>query len=132
MDSCILAAVDEDDRQLVADLAPDGGESPKNVNETEVTSLEEAKLVIAALRARQRAQAHQMLAWRRTLKLQVGFNHAQHLSDAMTIPSVSHDERSEQRGEAAMARRQGTQNDRSENSENHKTLGRAGADCYGQ
>ena len=37
----------------------------------EVTSLEEAKSVIAALRARQRAQAHQMLAWRRTLKLQV-------------------------------------------------------------
>lgn len=38
----------------------------------EVTNLEEAKSVIAALRARQRAQAHQMLAWRRTLKLQVG------------------------------------------------------------
>ncbi|XP_043274740.1 uncharacterized protein [Venturia canescens] len=38
--------------------------------EVEVTSLEEAKSVIAALRARQRAQAHQMLAWRRTLKLQ--------------------------------------------------------------
>ncbi|KAJ8680831.1 hypothetical protein QAD02_016618 [Eretmocerus hayati] len=36
----------------------------------EVTSLEEAKNVISALRARQRAQAHQMLAWRRTLKLQ--------------------------------------------------------------
>ncbi|XP_011506203.1 PREDICTED: uncharacterized protein LOC105368780 [Ceratosolen solmsi marchali] len=36
----------------------------------EVTSLEEAKAVIVALKARQRAQAHQMLAWRRTLKLQ--------------------------------------------------------------
>ncbi|KAK0171442.1 hypothetical protein PV327_011303, partial [Microctonus hyperodae] len=36
----------------------------------EVTSLEEAKSVIAALRTRQRAQAHQMLTWRRTLKLQ--------------------------------------------------------------
>ena len=41
--------------------------------EVEVTSLEEAKSVIAALRARQRAQAHQMLAWRRTLKLQVNY-----------------------------------------------------------
>ncbi|KAL7300811.1 hypothetical protein TKK_0006377 [Trichogramma kaykai] len=36
----------------------------------EVQSLEEAKRVIGALKARQRAQAHQMLAWRRTLKLQ--------------------------------------------------------------
>ncbi|XP_026670523.1 uncharacterized protein LOC108626375 isoform X2 [Ceratina calcarata] len=42
----------------------------KDSNETDVTSLEEAKTVIAALRARQRAQAHQMLVWRRTLKLQ--------------------------------------------------------------
>ncbi|XP_074112307.1 uncharacterized protein LOC141536009 [Cotesia typhae] len=39
-------------------------------NEIEVTSLEEAKLIIAALRARQRTQTHQMLTWRRTLKLQ--------------------------------------------------------------
>ncbi|XP_034934576.1 uncharacterized protein [Chelonus insularis] len=38
--------------------------------EMEITSLEEAKSVIAALKAKQRAQAHQMLAWRRTLKLQ--------------------------------------------------------------
>ncbi|XP_058799162.1 uncharacterized protein LOC131668761 [Phymastichus coffea] len=44
--------------------------SPTPQNLQEVTSLEEAKCVIAALRARQRAQAHQMLAWRRTLKLQ--------------------------------------------------------------
>lgn len=40
-------------------------------NEIEVTSLEEAKLIIAALRARQRTQTHQILTWRRTLKLQV-------------------------------------------------------------
>lgn len=65
MDSCILATVDEDRR--VGDLS---GESVKDNNEVEVTSLEEAKSVIAALRTRQRAQAHQMLAWRRTLKLQ--------------------------------------------------------------
>ncbi|XP_076280394.1 uncharacterized protein LOC143209071 [Lasioglossum baleicum] len=59
MDSCPLAVTDgrTDDA------------APKDV-ETEVTSLEEAKSVIATLRARQRAQAHQMLAWRRTLKLQ--------------------------------------------------------------
>ncbi|RLU26797.1 hypothetical protein DMN91_000594 [Ooceraea biroi] len=66
MDSCILPTVDEDRR--VGDLV--SGESVKDSNEVEVTSLEEAKLVIAAFRARQRAQAHQMLAWRRTLKLQ--------------------------------------------------------------
>ncbi|CAK9810322.1 hypothetical protein ANTPLA_LOCUS6545 [Anthophora plagiata] len=60
MDSCPLAAIIE---ARGNDLAKDG-------NEMEVTSLEEAKTVIAALRARQRAQAHQMLAWRRTLKLQ--------------------------------------------------------------
>ncbi|XP_012253983.1 uncharacterized protein LOC105684869 [Athalia rosae] len=35
-----------------------------------VTSLDEAKSVIKALMARQRAQAHQMLDWRRALKLQ--------------------------------------------------------------
>lgn len=61
MDSCPLAAITETRGN---DLSKDG-------NEVEVTSLEEAKSVIAALRARQRAQAHQMLAWRRTLKLQV-------------------------------------------------------------
>lgn len=61
MDSCPLAAITE---ARPGDLSKDG-------NEMEVTSLEEAKSVIAALRARQRAQAHQMLAWRRTLKLQV-------------------------------------------------------------
>lgn len=65
MDSCLLATVDEG---RVGDLS---GESAKDGNEVEVTSLEEAKSVIAALRARQRAQAQQMLAWRRTLKLQV-------------------------------------------------------------
>ncbi|XP_011141526.1 uncharacterized protein LOC105184426 isoform X2 [Harpegnathos saltator] len=65
MDSCILATVDEG--RVVSDLS---GESVKDSNEVEVTSLEEAKSVIAALRARQRAQAQQMLAWRRTLKLQ--------------------------------------------------------------
>lgn len=51
----------------------------KDGNDVEVTSLEEAKTVIAALRAKQRAQAHQMLAWRRTLKLQVSFPTTQHL-----------------------------------------------------
>lgn len=61
MDSCPLAAITEGRSN---DLSKDG-------SEVEVTSLEEAKTVIAALRARQRAQAHQMLAWRRTLKLQV-------------------------------------------------------------
>lgn len=71
MDSCILPTVEEGRR--VGDLV--SGESVKDSNEVEVTSLEEAKLVIAALRARQRAQAHQMLAWRRTLKLQVSFNY---------------------------------------------------------
>lgn len=45
-------------------------ESPTG-SDVEVTSLEEAKSVIATLRARQRAQAHQMLALKRTLKLQV-------------------------------------------------------------
>lgn len=44
---------------------------PQPVKDVEVTSLEEAKSIIAALRARERAQAHQMLAWRRTLKLKV-------------------------------------------------------------
>lgn len=62
MDSCPLAAITE---------TPRGNDLSKDGNEVEVTSLEEAKSVIAALRARQRAQAHQMLAWRRTLKLQV-------------------------------------------------------------
>jgi hypothetical protein len=71
MDSCILPAVDGDRR--IGDLV--SGESVKDSNEAEVTSLEEAKLVIAALRARQRVQTHQMLAWRRTLKLQVSFNY---------------------------------------------------------
>lgn len=70
MDSCILATVDEGRR--ISDLS---GESARDGNEVEVTSLEEAKSVIAALRARQRAQAHQMLAWRRTLKLQASFNY---------------------------------------------------------
>jgi len=70
MDSCILATVDEGRR--VSDLS---GELVKDSNEVEVTSLEEAKSVIAALRTKQRAQAHQMLAWRRTLKLQVSFNY---------------------------------------------------------
>lgn len=62
MDSCPLAAIGDETR---------GNDLSKDGNEVEVTSLEEAKSVIAALRARQRAQAHQMLAWRRTLKLQV-------------------------------------------------------------
>ncbi|XP_026295615.1 uncharacterized protein LOC725829 isoform X2 [Apis mellifera] len=61
MDSCPLAAIGDETR---------GNDLSKDGNEVEVTSLEEAKSVIAALRARQRAQAHQMLAWRRTLKLQ--------------------------------------------------------------
>ncbi|KAL0107382.1 hypothetical protein PUN28_015736 [Cardiocondyla obscurior] len=65
MDSSILATVDESRR--VSDLS---AESMKDDNEVEVTSLEEAKSVIAALRTRQRAQAHQIFAWRRTLKLQ--------------------------------------------------------------
>ncbi|OAD61792.1 hypothetical protein WN48_08885 [Eufriesea mexicana] len=64
MDSCPLAAIAE----------PRSNDLSKDGNELEVTSLEEAKTVIAALRARQRAQAHQMLAWRRTLKLQVSVN----------------------------------------------------------
>lgn len=62
MDSCPLAAITE---------ARGNDFTSNDGNEIEVTSLEEAKSVIAALRARQRAQAHQMLAWRRTLKLQV-------------------------------------------------------------
>lgn len=65
MDSCPLAAITE---------ARGNDFTSKDGNEVEVTSLEEAKSVIAALRARQRAQAHQMLAWRRTLKLQVKFS----------------------------------------------------------
>lgn len=81
MDSCILATIDESRR--VSDLS---GESMKDSNEVEVTSLEEAKSVIAALRARQRAQAHQMLAWRRTLKLQVSFNYRQGFLHAKAIP----------------------------------------------
>lgn len=72
MDSCTLAAVDEGGRRVGDPLSAD---SAKDGCEVEVTSLEEAKSVIAALRARQRAQAQQMLAWRRTLKLQVrGFS----------------------------------------------------------
>lgn len=74
MDSCILATVDEGRR--IGDLS---GESAKDGNEVEVTSLEEANAVIAALRARQRAQAHQMLAWRRTLKLQASFNYEEYM-----------------------------------------------------
>lgn len=81
MDSCILATIDESRR--VSDLS---GESMKDSNEVEVTSLEEAKSVIAALRARQRAQAHQMLAWRRTLKLQVSFNYREGFLHAKAIP----------------------------------------------
>lgn len=80
MDSCILATVDEGRR--IGDLSD---ESAKDGNEVEVTSLEEAKSVIAALRARQRAQAHQMLAWRRTLKLQASFNYEEFLH-ARAIP----------------------------------------------
>ncbi|XP_076183587.1 uncharacterized protein LOC143155113 [Ptiloglossa arizonensis] len=60
MDSCPLSAITEGR----------ANDPSKECVEAEVTSLEEAKSVIAALRARQRAQAHQMLAWRRTLKLQ--------------------------------------------------------------
>lgn len=75
MDSCILATVDEG--RVASDLS---GEPVKDSNEVEVTSLEEAKSVIAALRARQRAQAQQMLAWRRTLKLQASFNYGQELA----------------------------------------------------
>ncbi|XP_066588358.1 uncharacterized protein [Prorops nasuta] len=61
MDGCPLASVAE---------VTSGNGIARDGNEVEVTSLEEAKTVIAALRAKQRAQAHQMLAWRRTLKLQ--------------------------------------------------------------
>jgi len=81
MDSSILATIDESRR--VSDLS---GESMKDSNEVEVTSLEEAKSVIAALRARQRAQAHQMLAWRRTFKLQVSFNYQEGFLHAKAIP----------------------------------------------
>jgi len=81
MDSCMLATIDEGRR--ISDLS---GESMKDGNEVEVTSLEEAKSVIAALRARQRAQAHQMLAWRRTLKLQVSFNYQEGFLHAKAIP----------------------------------------------
>lgn len=66
MDSYPLVTVTED---RVNDFSEEA--VSKNGNDVEVTSLEEAKSVIAALRAKQRAQAHQMLAWRRTLKLQV-------------------------------------------------------------
>lgn len=78
MDSCILATVDEG--RVVNDLPV------KDSNEVEVTSLEEAKSVIAALRARQRAQAQQMLAWRRTLKLQVSFNYEEEVFSRKAIP----------------------------------------------
>lgn len=81
MDSCILATVDEGSR--ISDLS---GESARDGNEVEVTSLEEAKSVIAALRARQRAQAHQMLAWRRTLKLQARFQLRRIFLHAKAIP----------------------------------------------
>ncbi|XP_043489890.1 myosin heavy chain, muscle isoform X2 [Polistes fuscatus] len=64
MDSYSLVTVTEDRvNDFSEDIVKDG-------NDIEVTSLEEAKSVIATLRAKQRAQAHQMLAWRRTLKLQ--------------------------------------------------------------
>lgn len=66
MDSYPLVTVTED---RVNDFSEEA--VSKDGNDVEVTSLEEAKSVIAALRAKQRAQAHQMLAWRRTLKLQV-------------------------------------------------------------
>lgn len=64
MDSYPLAKVTED---RVTNLV---GVTIKDGDDVEVTSLEEAKSVIATLRAKQRAQAHQMLAWRRTLKIQ--------------------------------------------------------------
>ncbi|KAK2584142.1 hypothetical protein KPH14_006574 [Odynerus spinipes] len=64
MDSYPLATVTED---RVTDVSR---ETIKDGGDVEVTSLEEAKSVIATLRAKQRAQAHQMLAWRRTLKIQ--------------------------------------------------------------
>lgn len=61
MDSCALDAEGQvSDSPLWKDCA-----------EVEVTSLEEAKSVIAALRARQRTNAHQMLALRRAVKLKV-------------------------------------------------------------
>ena len=40
-------------------------------NQKDVTSLEEAKNVIAELRARQKSQAHQMIQWKRALKYKV-------------------------------------------------------------
>ncbi|XP_023245611.1 uncharacterized protein LOC106641023 isoform X2 [Copidosoma floridanum] len=65
---------DEHQRQCDSGLGSQECTSCRDVTrepqQQEVTSLEEARKVIAALRARQRAQAHQMLAWRRTLKLQ--------------------------------------------------------------
>ena len=63
MESCSLPDHQLNQRSNTQEYHPQGYE--------EVQSLEEARRVISALRARQRAQAHQMLAWRRTLKLQV-------------------------------------------------------------
>jgi len=115
MDSCILPAIDEDRR--IGDLV--SGESVKDSNEAEVTSLEEAKLVIAALRARQRVQTHQMLAWRRTLKLQVSFNYEAEdfrLShrQSQLVPSLTRRDWSEGGGNAKRSIKAIT-------SENHKT-----------
>lgn len=83
MDSC-STLVQQDDQRVISDSCESCESRESSGREArvastgvatstnqEVTSLEEAKSVIAALRARQRAQAHQMLAWRRTLKLQV-------------------------------------------------------------
>ncbi|XP_008212386.1 uncharacterized protein LOC100121619 isoform X1 [Nasonia vitripennis] len=87
MESCSLTTTLQDEQRIVAGCGRDSCESCESCESREsresrgaattadcanqeVTSLEEAKSVIAALRARQRAQAHQMLAWRRTLKLQ--------------------------------------------------------------
>ena len=70
MDSCPLATVTEG-RVSESPYSFNKG----NIKDVEVTSLEEAKLVIAALRARQKeqasAQAYQTFTWRRTLKVQV-------------------------------------------------------------
>lgn len=113
MDSCILATVDEGRR--IGDLS---GESAKDGNEVEVTSLEEAKSVIAALRARQRAQAHQMLAWRRTLKLQASFNYEEFLhAKAIPFRFVL----DEETGQEGKGRRDAKRSIKAITSENHKT-----------
>ncbi|EFN74216.1 hypothetical protein EAG_14128 [Camponotus floridanus] len=113
MDSCILATVDEGRR--IGDLS---GESAKDGNEVEVTSLEEAKSVIAALRARQRAQAHQMLAWRRTLKLQASFNYEEFLH-ARAIPFRF--VLDEETGQGGKGRRDAKRSIKAITFENHKT-----------